>query len=101
MTALQAGGREQIYLKPYNAITITVSGAGLGSIERLGNNPGEASFGVTDISANLIVGPFTVQTRHILRCTQPAFDYDIAPTDFGQIPVITKTGTTYTYVLGD
>ncbi|WP_210240017.1 hypothetical protein, partial [Mesorhizobium sp. M5C.F.Ca.ET.164.01.1.1] len=82
MTAMKAGSKEVISLPPYNTITITVSGVGSGSIERMGNNPGEQSFGVVAVSANTVIGPFSVQTRHLLRCTQPAMSYDVAPADF-------------------
>lgn len=87
MTALQANSYEVIIVPPYSAISITVSGVGSGSIERLGNNPGEASFGVTAIAASTIVGPFAVATRHILRCVQPGLSYAVAPADF---PAVTS-----------
>jgi hypothetical protein len=87
MTALQAGGSEVIVLPPYSAISITVSGIGFGSITRLGNNPGEASFGVADVTADTTIGPFAVTTRHILQCVQPALSYQVAPMDF---PAVTS-----------
>ena len=87
MTTLQINGREVIYLPAYNALTITVSGAGSGSVERLGNNPGEASFGEVAVTANKTVGPFAFPTRHMLRCSLPTFTFDVAPADF---PAVTS-----------
>ncbi|MFB9979453.1 hypothetical protein ACFSQQ_14695 [Mesorhizobium kowhaii] len=89
MTALPISGREVIYLPAWSALSVTVSGgAGSGSIERLGNNPGEQSFGEMTLTANTTVGPFPVQTRHLLRCVPAAYlSYDIAPSDF---PAVTS-----------
>jgi hypothetical protein len=87
MTTLQAGGHEVIIVPPYSEISLTVSGVGSGSIERLGNNPGEASFGVTAITADMTVGPFAVATRHMLRCIQPGLSYTVSPADF---PAVTS-----------
>ncbi|GLQ78084.1 hypothetical protein GCM10007881_16000 [Mesorhizobium huakuii] len=87
MTALPINGHEVISLPAYSTITVTVSGTGAGSIERLGNNPGEASFGVVAINANTSIGPFAMPTRHVIRCSLPTFTYDIGPADF---PAVTS-----------
>lgn len=89
MTTLPISGREVISLPPYSAISMTVSGgAGSGSIERLGNNPGEQTFGEVAVTANTTIGPFPVQTRHLLRCTPPShLSYDITAADF---PAVTS-----------
>ncbi|WP_095201648.1 phage upper tail fiber protein [Mesorhizobium carmichaelinearum] len=89
MSTLPATGLEVISLPPYSAISITVAGgAGSGSIERLGNNPGEASFGEVALTASTTIGPFPVPTRHLLRCS-PAnhLSYTVAAADF---PAVTS-----------
>ncbi|MER8845944.1 phage upper tail fiber protein [Mesorhizobium australicum] len=87
MTTVPINGREVISLPAYSAISITVSGQGSGTVERLGNNPGEASFGEVAVTANKMVGPFAFPTRHVVRCSLPTFSYAIAEADF---PAVTS-----------
>lgn len=86
MKTLPIGGNEVISLPAYNVISIT---SGAGSIERLGNNPGDPSSGtITTFTTDATVGPFPVWTRHMLRCVPSSHvSYDIAPADF---PAVTS-----------
>ncbi|BCH01257.1 hypothetical protein MesoLj131b_32560 [Mesorhizobium sp. 131-2-5] len=81
MKTLPIGSNEVVSLPAYNVISIT---GGAGSIERLGNNPGDPSSGtITTFTADATVGPFPVWTRHMLRCIPSSqVSYDIAPADF-------------------
>ena len=66
MKTLPIGGNEVISLPAYNVISIT---SGSGSIERLGDNPGDPSSGTkTTFTADTAIGPFPGWTRHMLRC---------------------------------
>ncbi|WP_095203217.1 phage upper tail fiber protein [Mesorhizobium carmichaelinearum] len=89
MKTLPLGGSEVVSLPSYNQLSVTVSSGGTGTVERLGNNPGEPSFGApTTLNANASFGPFPVWTRHMLRCIPSSLmSYDIAPADF---PAVTS-----------
>ncbi|MER8923430.1 hypothetical protein [Mesorhizobium sp. M0802] len=87
MKALATNEQTVVSLPAYTSLSIAISGAGAGTIERLGNNPGEASLGTTALNASTTVGPFAVPTRHALRCSMTPFTYDTAPADF---PAVTS-----------
>ncbi|MHC2791933.1 hypothetical protein ACVINZ_000945 [Mesorhizobium jarvisii] len=86
MKTLPIGGNEVISLPAYNVISIT---SGSGSIERLGDNPGDPSSGTkTTFTADTAIGPFPSWTRHMLRCVpSSAVSYEISPADF---PAVTS-----------
>lgn len=87
MKALAPHEQTVVSLPAYTTLSIAVSGSGAGTIERLGNNPGDPSLGTTTVSGNMAIGPFAVPTRHILRCSMTPFSYDTAPADF---PAVTS-----------
>lgn len=87
MATLPINGHETVSLPAYDVLSITVSGIGSGSIERLGNNPGDPSLGTAAITADKSIGPFAFPTRHVLRCSLTPFTYNIGPADF---PAVTS-----------
>ncbi|TIT36187.1 MAG: hypothetical protein E5W65_10510 [Mesorhizobium sp.] len=83
MKTLPIGGSEFVSLPAYNMLSITVAAGATGSLERLGKNPGDASLGISALTASATVGPFAEPTRHMLRCSPASFmSYDITPADF-------------------
>ncbi|TGP50416.1 hypothetical protein EN873_24945 [bacterium M00.F.Ca.ET.230.01.1.1] len=83
MKSLPPAGNEVISLPAYQTLSISVSAGATGSLERLSDIPGGASQGLSALTRDATVGPFSVPTRHHLRCSPASsLSYDITPADF-------------------
>ncbi|MBX3490899.1 hypothetical protein [Parvibaculum sp.] len=88
MNVAQADHRT-VSLPPYSALTVIADALSRGSVVRLADSMGGEPQGVTPIANDetVVIGPFGVQTRHDIVCSNGALTYGMAPVDF---PTLTE-----------